>query len=161
MAGTHSEDERFMHEALAEGPKGLGSTSPNPPVGAVVVRDGEVIGRGWHERAGEAHAERRAFADAIKHHGVGAARGATLYVTLEPCVMCAGAIMHARVGRVVFGASDPKTGACGSIIDLPAETRLNHHLQVEAGMMATEASTLLKQFFAQRRKASEQNNHEN
>lgn len=149
MAGTHSEDERFMHEALAEGPKGLGTTSPNPPVGAVVVRDGEVIGRGWHERAGEAHAERRAFADAIKHHGVGAARGATLYVTLEPCSThgrtppCTDAILEAGIARVVVSATDPNPAHAGAGLDLLRAAGV----EVTTGVLEKEGRDLIR-FFA-------------
>ena len=81
----------------------------------------------------------------------------TLYVTLEPCVMCIGALFHARIRRLVYAATDPKTGVCGSVIDLPAETRLNHHLQVTGGILATEASQMLKKFFVQRRQIMERN----
>ena len=84
-----------------------------------------------------------------------------MYVTLKPCVMCVGAIFHARIKRVVYAATDPKTGACGSVIDLPSEIRLNHHMQVTAGIMSTEASMLLKNFFAQRRNTASQGDHEN
>ncbi|HUX63871.1 tRNA adenosine(34) deaminase TadA [Sulfuricella sp.] len=125
------------------------------PVGAVVVRNGEIVGRGFNAPISRhdpsAHAEIMALRDAAESLGNYRLVGCSLYVTLEPCVMCMGAIFHARVERVVYGASDPKTGACGSIIDLPAETRLNHHAEVVGGVLADECGGLLSDFFAQRR----------
>ena len=127
------------------------------PVGAVVVKDGTIIGRGYNRPISAAdptaHAEVMALRDAARHLGNYRLTDCMLYVTLEPCTMCVGAIFHARIARLVYGAKDPKTGACGSIIDLPAETRLNHHLQMAGGVLAEETGELLKQFFAQRRKA--------
>ena len=127
------------------------------PVGAVVVKDGVIIGRGYNRPISAAdptaHAEVMALRDAARHLGNYRLTDCMLYVTLEPCTMCVGAIFHARIARLVYGAKDPKTGACGSIIDLPAETRLNHHLQMAGGVLAEETGELLKQFFAQRRKA--------
>lgn len=126
------------------------------PVGAVVVRDGVIVGRGFNRPIAatdpSAHAEIMALRDAGNCLSNYRLPECTLYVTLEPCVMCIGAIFHARIRRLVYAATDPKTGACGSVVDLPAETRLNHHLQVDAGIMALEASALLKRFFAQKRK---------
>lgn len=125
------------------------------PVGAVVVRDGEVIGRGFNRPIGghdpTAHAEVAALRDAGARAGNYRLPGATLYVTLEPCVMCIGAIFHARIARVVFGARDPKTGAAGSVLDLFGEQRLNHHAVVEGGVLAAECGALLSGFFAARR----------
>lgn len=125
------------------------------PVGAVVVLDGVVVGRGYNQPVSgsdpSAHAEIMALRDAGRTLGNYRLPGCDLYVTLEPCVMCSGAIMHARVRRVVFGAGDPKTGACGSVIDLFAETKLNHHATVTGGVMAGEAVGLLRNFFAGRR----------
>jgi tRNA(adenine34) deaminase len=125
------------------------------PVGAVVVLEGEVVGRGFNQPIGRhdptAHAEIMALRDAAIRLGNYRLPGCTLYVTLEPCAMCAGAIMHARIDRVVFGARDPKTGASGSIIDLFAETRLNHHTSVLGGVLADECGSLLSSFFAARR----------
>ncbi len=125
------------------------------PVGAVVVRDGAVIGRGFNRPIGgndpTAHAEIAALRDAAQHDGNYRLPGATLYVTLEPCTMCIGAMFHARVQRVVFGASDPKTGAAGSVLNLFAEPRLNHHAVVEGGILADECGALLSSFFAARR----------
>jgi len=125
------------------------------PVGAVVVVDGEIVGRGFNQpilrRDPTAHAEIVALRDAASRVGNYRLPGSTLYVTLEPCVMCTGAIMHARVGRVVFGARDPKTGAAGSVVDLYSEARLNHHADIEGGVLAEECSALLSTFFAARR----------
>src|SRR5688500_3632647 len=126
------------------------------PVGAVVVKDGEIVGRGYnHPISGHdptAHAEVAALRAAAQRLGNYRLAGCELYVTLEPCVMCAGAIMHARIARVVFGAADPKTGACGSVVDLFAEARLNHHASVMGGVLAPEAGALLQAFFAARRR---------
>jgi tRNA(Arg) A34 adenosine deaminase TadA len=125
------------------------------PVGALVVRDGEVIGRGSNAPISSAdptaHAEIAALRDAARAAGNYRLGGCTLYVTLEPCAMCAGAIMHARIARLVYGAADPKTGACGSVVDLFAEPRLNHHAEVSRGVLAAEAARLLSDFFASRR----------
>ncbi len=125
------------------------------PVGAVVVKDGRVVGEGWNHPISAAdatsHAETEAIRAACKTLGNYRIPGSTLYVTLEPCVMCAGAILHARIGRVVYGAADPKTGACGSVVNLFAEARLNHHAVVEAGVLAEQSSKMLKTFFAGRR----------
>lgn len=127
------------------------------PVGALVVSaDGIVVGRGFNQpilrHDPTAHAEVMALRNAAEALGNYRLPGCTLYVTLEPCAMCSGAIMHARIGRVVFGASDPKTGVAGSVIDLFAETRLNHHARVEGGLMAAECGGILSDFFAARRK---------
>ena len=125
------------------------------PVGAVVVRDGTVIGRGGNAPIASsdptAHAEIAALRDAARASGNYRLPGCELYVTIEPCPMCAGAILHARIARVVFGARDPKTGACGSVIDLFAEPRLNHHAEVVAGMRSEACGALLSAFFAARR----------
>ncbi len=125
------------------------------PVGAVVVRDGAIVGRGCNRPiAGNdptAHAEIMAMRDAGQALGNYRLADCDLYVTLEPCVMCSGAIMHARIRRVVYGARDPKTGACGSAIDLFAQPQLNHHAEVSGGLLADEAVALLQDFFARRR----------
>jgi tRNA(adenine34) deaminase len=129
------------------------------PVGAVVVRDGEIVGRGFNQPIGRhdptAHAEVMALRDAAARLGNYRLPGCTLYVTLEPCAMCIGAIFHARIGRVVFGARDPKTGAAGSVIDLFAEDRLNHHAEIVGGMRAEECGAMLSGFFAARRQKTE------
>lgn len=127
------------------------------PVGALIVGpDGLIVGRGFNQpilrHDPTAHAEIMALRNAAELLGNYRLPGCTLYVTLEPCIMCAGAIMHARIGRVVFGANDPKTGVAGSVIDLFAETRLNHHAQVEGGILAGDCGSLLSAFFAARRK---------
>ena len=125
------------------------------PVGAVLVMEGEVVGRGFNQPISRhdptAHAEIMALRDGAKRLGNYRLPACTLYVTLEPCAMCAGAILHARLDRVVFGARDPKTGAAGSVIDLFAESRLNHHTAVVAGVLADECASLLSGFFAARR----------
>jgi tRNA(adenine34) deaminase len=128
------------------------------PVGAVVVQDGVVVGRGYNQPVSSAdpsaHAEVMALRDAGRTLGNYRLPGCDLYVSLEPCVMCRGAIMHARVSRVIFGASDLKTGACGSVVNLFAEARLNHHATVTGGVMAAESVGLLQNFFAARRNKS-------
>lgn len=144
----------FMQEALALAREA--ATCDEVPVGAVVVdAEGVVIGRGFNRPIGghdpTAHAEIVALRDAAARLGNYRLPGCTLYVTLEPCVMCAGAMMHARISRIVFGARDPKTGACGSVVDLFAEERLNHHAEVVGGVLAEECGALLSGFFAARR----------
>ncbi len=125
------------------------------PVGAVVVRDGEVIASGYNHPIGRhdptAHAEIMALRAAAEVLGNYRLPGCELYVTLEPCIMCSGAMMHARLSRVVYGASDPKTGACGSVLNLFEQEKLNHHTSVTGGVMAEECGELLKDFFASRR----------
>ncbi|HEY9267857.1 MAG TPA: tRNA adenosine(34) deaminase TadA [Methylotenera sp.] len=126
------------------------------PVGAVIVKDGEIIGRGsnapitTHDPT--AHAEIRAMRDAAQHLGNYRLVGCTLYVTLEPCAMCTGAIQHARIAKLIYGASDPKTGACGSVVNLMAEPKLNHHTEISGGMLAEQCGALLSRFFSARRK---------
>jgi tRNA(adenine34) deaminase len=146
-------DARFMREALTLAREAW--AAGEVPVGAVVVKDGEIVGRGFNAPISRhdpsAHAEMMALRDAAANFGNYRLVGCSLYVTLEPCTMCMGAIFHARIERVVYGASDPKTGACGSVIDLPAETRLNHHAEVVGGVLAEECGGLLSGFFAQRR----------
>lgn len=125
------------------------------PVGAIVVKDGVVIGRGSNAPISRsdptAHAEIQAMREAAQHLGNYRLVDCTLYVTLEPCAMCSGAIQHARIARLVYGASDAKTGCCGSVLDLMAETRLNHHCQVTGGVLADQCGAQLSAFFRQRR----------
>ena len=125
------------------------------PVGALVVKDGIIIGRGSNKPIGlhdpTAHAEIMAMREAASYLGNYRLVDCTLYVTLEPCAMCSGAMQHARIAKLVFGASDPKTGACGSIIDLMAEPKLNHHTEVVSGVMALACGAVLSDFFKQRR----------
>ncbi len=147
------DDTAFMQEALKLAAQA--AAAGEVPVGAVVVKDGAIVGRGYNQPiAGNdptAHAEIVAMRDAGKTLGNYRLADCDLYVTLEPCVMCSGAIMHARIRRVIFGARDPKTGACGSAIDLFAQPQLNHHAEVNGGMLAGEAAALLQDFFVQRR----------
>lgn len=146
-------DEDFMGVALELARQA--ASFDEVPVGAVVVKDGEIVGRGFNQPIGRhdptAHAEVMALRDAAECLGNYRLPGCTLYVTLEPCAMCIGAIFHARIGRVVFGARDPKTGAAGSVIDLFAEERLNHHAEIVGGIRAEECGALLSGFFAARR----------
>lgn len=148
-------DAEFMRAAIALAHEA--GRCGEVPVGALIVGpDGLIVGRGFNQpilrHDPTAHAEVMALRNAAELLGNYRLPGCTLYVTLEPCVMCAGAIMHARIGRVVFGANDLKTGVAGSVIDLFAETRLNHHAQVEGGILADECGSLLSAFFAARRK---------
>jgi tRNA(adenine34) deaminase len=127
------------------------------PVGAVLVKDGEILATGFNQREGlqdpTAHAELLAIRSAAEALGSWRLTDTTLYVTLEPCAMCAGAIIQSRISRLVFGTWDPKAGACGSICDLTAETRFNHRVMVHSGMMAGDCRHLLQQFFQQLREA--------
>jgi tRNA(adenine34) deaminase len=146
-------DNDWMGEALALAR--VAGARGEVPVGAVIVKDGAVIGRGGNAPiAGTdptAHAEIAALRDAGRALGNYRLPGCDLYVTIEPCAMCAGAILHARIARVVYGAADPKTGACGSVVDLFAEPRLNHHATVAGGVRASECGLLLTEFFTARR----------
>jgi tRNA(adenine34) deaminase len=149
-------DDDFMREALALARQA--ADTDEVPVGAVVVKEGAVIGRGHNRPVSSqdptAHAEVMALRDAAARIGNYRLADCELYVTLEPCPMCAGAILHARVARVVYGAADPKAGACGSIVNLFADERLNHHATVSGGVLAVEAGRLLQAFFAARRRAA-------
>lgn len=126
------------------------------PVGAIVVKDGIVIGRGANATIGThdptAHAEIIALREAAASLGNYRLVNCTLYVTLEPCAMCAGAIQHARIAHLVYGASDPKTGACGSVVNLMSEPKLNHHTIVTSGVLAEECGAILSAFFKERRR---------
>jgi tRNA(adenine34) deaminase len=143
----------FMRQALSQAHNAwaLGEV----PVGALIVKDGRVIATGFNQPIGSqdptAHAEIMALRAAASMLGNYRLPGCELYVTLEPCAMCVGAILHARIARVIFGASDPKTGACGSVVNLFEHGKLNHHASVIGGVMADESSALLKEFFAERR----------
>lgn len=149
-------DEQWMGEALALAR--FAGSEGEVPVGAIVVSEGRVVGKGSNAPIGlhdpSAHAEIQALRQAARALGNYRLTGCSLFVTLEPCAMCAGAIMHARIARLVFGATDPKTGACGSVVDLFANERLNHHTRVEGGLMAAECAELLSGFFRERRLAS-------
>lgn len=151
-----TQDETFMQAALEQAR--VAGSLDEVPVGAVVVCDGLIVGRGFNQpirhHDPSAHAEVMALRDAAGRIGNYRLPGCALFVTLEPCVMCAGAIMHARIARVVFGARDPKTGAAGSVVDLFAEPRLNHHAEVCGGVLADDCAALLSGFFAARRSRS-------
>jgi tRNA(adenine34) deaminase len=146
-------DEYFMRLALREAERAL--EHDDVPIGAVVVHEGEVIGAGRNERElrqdPTAHAEMIALREASRALSSWRLMDAVLYITLEPCAMCAGAIVLARVSRVVFGATDPKAGAAGSVLDVLGEPRLNHRPDVAAGLLADEAAALLQDFFGDRR----------
>lgn len=153
MEHTQHSDEYFMRLALEQAR--LAWQAGEVPVGAILVREGTVIGAGFNApimlNDPTAHAE----VQALRAAGLQAQNyrlpHTTLFVTIEPCSMCAGALMHARVARVVYGAADLKTGVCGSVIDLFAEPRLNHHAAVTAGVLAEECGQLMSDFFAMRR----------
>jgi tRNA(adenine34) deaminase len=146
-------EERFMREALALAAQA--AEAGEVPVGAVVVKDGEVVGRGYNRPITTAdptaHAEIVAMRDAASRLANYRLVDCELYVTLEPCVMCVGAMVHARIKRIVYGTRDPKTGACGSIVDLPGLATFNHHGVFEGGVLAQESAEILRRFFAARR----------
>jgi tRNA(adenine34) deaminase len=143
-----------MMEALAEARRAAGIGEV--PIGAVVVRGGEVVGRGHNRRESDgdplAHAEILAIRQAASVVGGWRLVGCTMYVTLEPCAMCAGALVNGRVERLVYGAPDPKAGYCGTLGDLVRDPRLNHRLEVTAGVLETESAALLRGFFASLRR---------
>ena len=147
------EDEKFMREALklARQAEAAGEV----PVGAVLVKDGAVVATGWNHPIGAhdptAHAEMVTLRAAARALGNYRLNDTTLYVTLEPCAMCAGALVHARVQRLVYGAADPKAGAAGSVFNLVRSDALNHRLEVEGGVLAEECGELLRAFFSRRR----------
>ena len=155
MIGQTAPDERFMEAALAEAR--AAAAEGEVPVGAVVVWDGRIVGRG-HNRVEitqdpTAHAEILAIGAAAQTVKTWRLDEATLYVTLEPCHMCAGAAVLARVARIVYGARDPKAGACGSLAMVPQDLRLNHRAEVLPGVLADECGAVLEQFFQERRRA--------
>lgn len=146
-------DRQFMQQALDQAR--LASIAGEVPVGAVLVRDGKIISTGFNQPIGKsdpsAHAEMMALRAAAQVELNYRLPGTTLYVTLEPCIMCAGAMLHARVERVVFGAADPKTGAAGSVLNVFSEKQVNHQTQVEGGIMSDECGQVLRDFFKGRR----------
>ncbi len=148
-----AQDQIFMQVAITLAKQA--AENGEVPVGAIVVKDGEIIGRGSNAPIGlndpSAHAEILAMRDAAKNIGNYRLVDCTLYVTLEPCAMCSGAIQHARIANLIYGAHDLKTGACGSVIDLMAEEKLNHHTSVKSGVLAEETGQILSDFFKQRR----------
>lgn len=146
-------DSIFMRQTIDQGRYAW--NKGEVPVGALIVHNGIVIATGFNQSIGThdptAHAEIMALRTASRILGNYRLPGCELYVSLEPCAMCAGAIMHARLARVIYGASDPKTGACGSVLNLFGHPQLNHHTQVTAGVLAADCSAQLKDFFAERR----------
>lgn len=146
-------DHQFMQQALNQAR--LAAAAGEVPVGAVLVRDGHVISTGFNQpitnNDPSAHAEMMALRAAAQSESNYRLPGTTLYVTLEPCTMCAGAMLHARVERVVFGATDPKTGAAGSVLNVFSEKQINHQTQVEGGIMGEECGQVLRDFFKERR----------
>lgn len=142
-----------MLEALKEASEA--AEAGEVPVGAVIVKDGQLIARAHNmvegARSSQAHAEMLALAEAEEKLGSKWLTGATMYVTLEPCSMCAGAMVLARMDRLVIGANDPKTGACGSLFNIAANEKLNHRIEITRGVLGDECSTLLKDFFKARR----------
>jgi tRNA(adenine34) deaminase len=152
-SGLFGRDEYWMRMAIREAERAL--EHDDVPVGAVVVRDGELIGAGHNERElrqdPTAHAEMIALRQAAAAIGHWRLLGTVLYVTLEPCAQCAGAIVLGRVPRVVYGTDDPKAGAAGSVLDVLGEPRLNHRPEVESGLLADECAALLREFFRTRR----------
>ncbi len=155
MLGLHSDeiDRRFMQQALELARRSL--DSEDVPVGSLVVHEGHVIGRGHNQREKlrdpTAHAEMIALTAAAEYLGQWRLDNCTLYVTLEPCAMCAGALVLARVQRLVYGATDPKAGACGSLYEITQDARLNHRLETVGGVLAEPAAELLREFFRHRR----------
>ena len=146
-------DEYFMRAALAEARHAL--EQDEVPIGAVVAHEGQIIGRGHNQREQlsdpTAHAEMIAITAAASGLQSWRLEGCTLYVTLEPCAMCAGAIVLARIPRLIFGAVDPKAGACLSLYQITTDARLNHRVQVQHGLLGEEAGELLREFFARQR----------
>ena len=146
-------DRQFMQQALEQAR--LAALAGEVPVGAVIVRNGEVIARAFNQPITKhdpsAHAEMLALRQAALSEENYRLPGTTLYVTLEPCTMCAGAMLHARVDRIVYGAADPKTGAAGSVLDVFSSKQINHQTVIEGGVMAQECGQLLRDFFKERR----------
>jgi len=147
-------DETWMAEALAEAR--LAAAEGEVPIGAVVVCEGRIVGRGRNARERlhdpTAHAEMLALQEAARTLGRWRLTGASIYATLEPCPMCAGALVNARIDRLVYAVPDPKAGAAGTLFDVPRDPRLNHRVEVSIGVLAEECSELLKEFFRERRK---------
>ena len=154
----YEKDVSYMKLALEEA--ALAAEIDEVPVGAILVRDGQIIGRGHNMvealKASDAHAEMIALREAERKCSAKWLLGATMYVTLEPCSMCAGAMVLARIERLVIGASDPKTGACGSTIDVIGNTSLNHSIEVNRGILEEECSEILRSFFRRRRRKTPQ-----
>ncbi len=154
LTTTAAEDESFMRQALACAR--TAAARGEVPVGAVIVHAGRIVARGYNRPVAKcdptAHAEIEALRKAARRLGNYRLPDCTLYVTLEPCAMCAGAIAQARLARIVYGAPDPKTGACGSVIDILKEPRINHHTRVSGGLLAQECARIVRDFFQARRR---------
>lgn len=154
-----NDDERFMLEAMREAALAFGCDEV--PVGAVIVRDGEIIARAHNlvETSGRssAHAEMLAIESAERTLGAKWLPGTTMYVTLEPCSMCAGALVLARIPRLVIGAADPKTGACGSVLNVAFNEKLNHRIEITRGVLGSECSEQLREFFRAKRRKNRDN----
>jgi tRNA(adenine34) deaminase len=150
------DDTHFMKEALAFAR--IAFSEQEVPIGAVVVREGKMTGRGRNRREFLAdpthHAEIEAIREAAREAGTWHLEGATLYATVEPCAMCAGAAVNARLARIVYGCADPKAGYCGTLSNIPRDARLNHRCEVEGGLLADESAALLQLFFRARREKS-------
>ena len=150
---TERSDDEYMAEALRQAERAL--DEDEVPVGAIIVRDGGVIARAHNQREllrdPTAHAEMIAITQAAEHCGNWRLDGCTMYVTLEPCTMCAGAVVLARLPRLVFGAADPKAGAVGSVYDIPRDRRLNHTVDVTGGVLEPECGRILTEFFRRKR----------
>ena len=151
-----------MKEALAEAKKA--AAAGEVPVGAVIVKDGEIVGRGHNEtetaKDPTAHAEMIAIRQAAENLGGWRLTGCTMYVTTEPCSMCAGAIVWARLEKLYIGSMDPKAGACGSVFNIPQEKKLNHFVEIETGLMQAECSGIMKDFFKRLRKNKAEEKHQ-
>lgn len=154
-----AEDEKYMKEALIEADKA--GERLEVPIGAVVVCDGKIVGRGFNRREGLkdplAHAELLAIKEASESLGSWRLEDCTLYVTIEPCPMCAGALINSRMARLVFGARDPKSGACGSVINLVESDSFNHSLELETGVLEEECSLRMREFFKYLRLSKKKN----
>ncbi|HYK42703.1 MAG TPA: tRNA adenosine(34) deaminase TadA [Thermoanaerobaculia bacterium] len=161
MVPFSREDETFQREALAFAR--IAYAEQEVPIGAVVVRQGHILGRGRNRRENLADPTHHAEIEALREAGAAAGTwrldGATLYATLEPCAMCAGAAVNARIARIAFGPPDPKAGYCGTLGNIPQDPRLNHRCEVAGGLLAEECAGLLQQFFRAKREGKPENEH--
>ena len=167
MDNVTLDDERLTREDVAHlewartlARDGWGRVHPNPLVGCVIVRDGRLVGQGYHEEFGGPHAEIVALREAAQALGSWRLLDCTLYATLEPCPMCVGAAVNARIKRLVYGCSDPKAGAVETLYRIPTDPRLNHRIEICSGVLGAEASTLLRSFFATLRKTAKGENQQ-
>lgn len=156
VADQQTMDERYMRQAIDAAY--TAEENGDVPIGAVIVHEGRIVAKAWNQREQlqdpTAHAEIIALTQAAAAVGVWRLHGATIYVTLEPCPMCAGALVQARLDRLVFGCLDPKAGACGSLYDICRDARLNHRLEVTAGVLADDCAAMLQAFFRRRRRGN-------